>query len=99
MRVQSVGLAWREDVMESEGRGYWQKLQARRYSRRTMLKATALAGAGVATSTLLACKPSPGGGPKAAPQGQAGKGQPVSTLIGRTGTEAKGETPVTGGTY
>jgi peptide/nickel transport system substrate-binding protein len=58
-----------------------------------------LAGASVAGAAALACRTGPSGGAGSQPAGQSTKGQATSALIGRNGTDAKGETPVTGGIF
>ncbi len=78
----------------------------RRYSRRAVLR-SAVVGAGTAGWLALACtakggRPSPGseaatGGRAGTPVGSGQTG--IAALIGRTGTEPKGETPVRGGVF
>jgi peptide/nickel transport system substrate-binding protein len=85
--------------MTTENDNYWTRANNRR-SRRSFLRAAALAGAGLTGAAALACKPgSSSGGSKAGGQTEAPRGQTKPTLIGRNGTDAKGETPVMGGTY
>ncbi len=90
------------------GRGQYDRgVTSRRYSRRALLYSAALAGAGAALlglgCTSRSARQPAGGGASAtgAARGTAvggGQQQGVAALIGRTGTEPKGETPVRGGT-
>jgi peptide/nickel transport system substrate-binding protein len=87
--------------MNGEIENYWTRAIRRRYSRRSALRAAALAGAAVAGAGLLACKSTPSGSSspsKPAAQTPAPAGSAAFGLSGRTGTDAKGETPVQGGT-
>ena len=87
----------------NERDNYWTRADNRQ-SRRRFLRAAALAGAGLTGAVALACKTGSSNGgstgnSKPSSQTQTPKGQSTSTLIGRNGTDAKGETPVMGGTY
>jgi peptide/nickel transport system substrate-binding protein len=91
-----MGNPWRQETM-----------LGRRYTRRAVLRAAAVAGAAGAGWLAMACatqgdrRPmggaAPGGGvvSTAVAGGQTG----IAALIGRTGTEPKGETPVRGGVF
>jgi peptide/nickel transport system substrate-binding protein len=80
---------------------YWVEAMRRRRTRRAMLKAAALAGAGLAGMAVLACKATPGGTSRSSGgQGPASAPADANALIGRTGSPpAQGEKPVLGGTY
>lgn len=84
--------------MAAHDGNYWIRSMRRRYSRRLILRATALAGAGVAGAVALACKASPSGTGSKPPSQSAQTQQAVNQIIGRTGTEPKNEQPVMGGT-
>jgi peptide/nickel transport system substrate-binding protein len=89
---------------------YWTRRARRQYGRRAMLKGAAVAGAGLAGAFALACggasksgTPAAGGANQALPTVagtvQANQQGALDTLNGRSGKDAKGETPVRGGTY
>jgi peptide/nickel transport system substrate-binding protein len=88
--------------MSSDQSGYWTRLTQRRYSRRSVMRGSLLAGAGVMASTALACKgtTSIGSSKPAAPsQSQSGASatSALAGLDGRSGSQPKGP-PVRGGT-
>ena len=84
--------------MASSHDNYWTRAMRRRYSRRLIVRAAALAGASVAGVAALACKASPSPSGSKAPSQSAQTQQAVNQIIGRTGTEPKNEKPVMGGT-
>jgi peptide/nickel transport system substrate-binding protein len=86
--------------MAGERDNYWTRAIQRRHSRRALIRGAALAGAGLYGAAALACKATTStGGAKSSNQAQPSpaKGS-VAALVGRTGTEPKGESPVQGGT-
>ncbi len=86
--------------MSDDSNSYWSARARRRLSRRALLRGTALLGAGLAGSTLLACKGStstPSGSAKKAPAAQATSVSGVNALVGRTGSQPTGQ-PAGGGT-
>jgi peptide/nickel transport system substrate-binding protein len=91
--------------MEGNSENYWRRAARNRFSRRTLVRGTALMSLGAASGSLLACKSSGSSGSSSASSGakpaasaQGGNGQGVNGLIGRTGTKPT-ESPIMGGTY
>src|SRR6266567_3959878 len=83
--------------MYGDSENYWTRAMGRP-SRRAVLRGVALAGVGLTGAAALACKGGTPTGGSSQPQQAAKSQQAVNQIIGRTGTDPKNETPVSGGT-
>src|SRR5579875_1563122 len=97
----SVAAFGEENRGMSEGeRSYWLAPGRARLSRRNLLRGTALLGAGMVGSSLLACKggtTTSSSSASKSPAVQATSVSGVNALVGRTGTQPTGQ-PILGGT-
>ena len=84
--------------MDADSNSYWTRLSRRRMQRRGVLRTAALAATGLYGAALLGCsgKTSSNSASGRAPSAPANG--PVNSLVGRTGGDAKNETPAQGGT-
>jgi ABC-type transport system substrate-binding protein len=85
--------------VDADSNNHWTRLSRRRMQRRALLRTAALAATGLYGAAAFGCsgKTSSSNGASGRAQSTPARG-PVNSLVGRTGSDAKNETPAQGGT-